>query len=96
MAKKKAVTYGELTSAIRNLKYARDPKLSTDTYTVFHRRGRHLPIMLPVLDENEAMREIYVVMVRHTVDQNDEGDAEKFDALTNGYSKRRSASILAL
>ena len=63
MAKKKTVTYCELTTAIRNLKYARDPKRSTETYTFFHRRVRRLPIILPVLDDREAMREIYILMV---------------------------------
>ena len=77
----------------RDLKYARDAKLSTKTYTVFHSRGRRLPIMLPVLDEKEAMREIYILMVRHTVRENDEDDAEKFDVLTNGHSKMRSTAL---
>ena len=67
MAKKRALTFGELTGALRELKYSRDPRQSGDTYSVFHRRGRRLRIILPALEDRTPMRGIYVAAVRRHV-----------------------------
>ena len=89
MAKKNALTYGELTGALRELKYSRDPRQSGDTYSVYHRRGRPLRIILPALEERTPMRGIYVAAVRRTLEENNPTDAEKFVALLNGHGSRK-------
>ena len=33
------------------------------------------------------MRKMYLVMVRHTVEENDKGDGEKFEAIIKGGTK---------
>jgi hypothetical protein len=84
MAKKNAVTYGELTAAIRKLKYKRDPERSAEDHITFHRRGRRLPIILPVLEDSTPMRPIYVAVVRRILEESSDDDAEAFESLING------------
>jgi len=61
----------------------------------FHRRGRCPAITLPVLDETTTMREMNLVMVRPTVDENDEGDGEKFEVIVRGWTKGQRKVVAA-
>ena len=85
MSKKRTVTYGELTAALRKLNYTRDPDRSAEDHVSFRHRSRRLPIALPVLEDQAPMREIYIAMVRRTIRECSEADAEKAGIVDNDW-----------
>jgi hypothetical protein len=92
MARKKVLTFGELTGALRKLNYSLDPRQSGETYAVYRRRGRRLRVIPPALEDETPIRDIHIAAVRHTLDENSATDAERFDTLLNGHGGRKVAA----
>jgi hypothetical protein len=93
MAKAKSVTYQQLTSALRAMRFRKDRTRSTRGHSTFVHPSSELPIILPVLPAATPMHAMHLAMVRRILREMGPDEVEQFDLLLHGHEKRGSKGV---